>query len=135
MRQIKFRVYDKINKIFIEDLSNFWINPTFTFMKEFRDDLDGETIFELSNTLEFQQFTGILDKNGKEIYDGDIVLAPFYGEDRKDLDKMIVTWYNNSWCLNANSGCYGGVFIYYVKNNIEVIGNIFETPELIIGEM
>lgn len=88
MREIKFRVYDTVNKCFISDTSNFWINPTFSHMMEWHSDLDGNIAFELNDSLVFQQFTGLTDRNGQEIYEGDIILVEgspgmFYTFDRK----------------------------------------------------
>ena len=73
MREIKFRVYDTVNKCFISDMSNFWINPSFTAMMEWRPEFDGQMTFDLNDSLIFQQYTGLKDKNGMEIYQGDIL--------------------------------------------------------------
>jgi len=73
MREIKFRVYDTVNKCFISDMSNFWINPSFTAMMEWRPEFDGQMTFDLNDSLIFQQYTGLKDKNGMKIYEGDIL--------------------------------------------------------------
>ena len=73
MREIKFRVYDTVNKCFISDMSNFWINPSFTAMMEWRPEFDGQMTFDLNDSLIFQQYTGLTDQNGREIYEGDIL--------------------------------------------------------------
>lgn len=74
------------------------------------------------------QFTGLKDKNGKEIYEGDIL-------SNKDTDgNMVVNWcpISAGFCLDKK----GWMFSHYFKeavdaNQCEVIGNIYENPELL----
>ena len=82
------------------------------------------------------QFTGLYDKNGKEIYEGDIVLTPFVdpifgdmvGEDL--CVKRQVKFNDGSFVVNEGDG-----FIYlecFTRNNhIEIYGNIHDNPELL----
>ena len=70
--------------------------------------------------------TGLLDKNGKEIYEGDIV---WYGS---TLGSM--TWCEKQakWCLKMrNGGCMHFNEYFMADKDYEVIGNIHENPELL----
>jgi uncharacterized phage protein (TIGR01671 family) len=70
------------------------------------------------------QFTGLLDKAGKEIYEGDI----YHQGDENIL--YVVEWHDSGLIGKQNkSTSYAG--ISYWRNEIEVIGNIYQTPELL----
>lgn len=64
-----------------------------------------------------QQFTGVLDEGGKEIYDGDLIKGNGYGPYRVFEDK-------GAWC----SCCYSDSEPIGTYNRIEVVGNIFDNP-------
>lgn len=75
------------------------------------------------------QYTGLTDKNGVKIFEGDIVSAPFTGYvGKKEERKGVVEFVNGAFSVNWNdSKEYGKNFVGYV-NDIEVIGNIFDNP-------
>ena len=137
MRNIKFRIYDTVNKCFISDTSNFWINPSFTAMMEWRPEFDGQMTFDLNDSLIFQQYTGLKDKNGKDIYEGDILGYPESLDDKTLYEiRWAKAYSGEQWCefrIQNISGdsiqdtepddYYGGIS----QNDYKiVVGNIFE---------
>jgi uncharacterized phage protein (TIGR01671 family) len=83
------------------------------------------------------QYTGLKDKNGKEIYEGDIVKAPYldpiFGDVVNNMFVNIVVGYNKgSFVLEYNGNLR--VYISDLYDNIEIIGNIYDNPELLQKE-
>ena len=82
--------------------------------------------------LELVQFTGLLDKNGKEIYEGDI-LKPVNPPSPKKYNR-VVEFLNGSFCYSESPtrGNRGYWNLTQGKARLfEVIGNIYENPELL----
>jgi len=83
------------------------------------------TSFEVSlRKVELLQYTGHKDKNGVEIYDGYIV------RDKYGVKiPMVVTWDDAGFRTLGKHN--GEQYVGYVKDSCEVIGNIYENPELL----
>lgn len=71
------------------------------------------------------QYTGLRDKNGKEIYEGDVVL---YLNCTNDAEKAAVRYYEDDAGFYPFGGCTCGDSR---ASSPEVIGNIYENPELL----
>ena len=75
------------------------------------------------------QFTGLLDKNGKDIYEGDVVANDF---GNANIVNMTVEWCTDGyWALHEIDGDDTMHFVADYLKEIEVIGNIHDNPELL----
>ncbi|QCR34510.1 hypothetical protein C1N55_13600 [Lysinibacillus sp. SGAir0095] len=89
--------------------------------------------------LVFLQYTGLKDKNGREIYEGDIVEVSEHPFDRNEREpcwngKYIVRYYPESMELvfsKYTDENEGGYLAFRMRHYAEVIGNIFENLELL----
>jgi hypothetical protein len=109
-REIKFRAYETIrNKMYdwdyIAKSFNHWLTCEFSSL---------------------MQYTGINDKNGVEVYDGDILSVPnrLYEKDNKIIKGNSVVYFDYGMfkCNNISLCTF---------REFEVIGNIHENPELL----
>lgn len=87
-----------------------------------------------SNDWEWMQFTGLLDKNGKEIYEGDIVKGCRPWEETENYTHHIevVEFKEYSDCCVTGVGYgFGEQGDPVDSNEVEIIGNIYENTELL----
>jgi len=162
-REIKFRAWNK--KAGLLEVVSLFPN-TQTVDCHFDFDGDGsyrEETFKINEkgTLEggkrtciLMQFTGLLDKNSKEIYEGDIVMYKDTESEYVDVGvgevKVAEMEANNFIEINFEEGCFGGVsnakygetlehkqwysirqLVLEETEWVEVIGNVYDNPELI----
>ena len=80
------------------------------------------------------QCTGLKDKNGKLIWENDILSGHIDVEFPEDETRKSVVWHKNGWCTNE-PGCDDYEELDdFDSENFEVIGNIFDNPELLESE-
>ena len=123
MREIKFRAWHKEEKIIGEVLGIDILHKEIFFSNE---DVDCYEHTDFKN-IELMQYTGLKDKNNKEIYEGDIVTL------HNSKYKVIFLNEEARFVLRDDEFEYEIPFTNNNNKRMEIIGNIYENPEL-LGE-
>ena len=124
MREIKFRAWNG------EEMCNGWLlSLSMSGQLTFDSGECGEKVIDWP----IMQFTGLLDKNGKEIYEGDIIEIVALADDhhqRGATNNVVVRYFagNPSLCFAENESGVP-IFPFNVTHELEVIGNIYEDGE------
>ena len=128
-REIKFRAWNKKDKVMV-DVAAINFGPSgFWSLIEDADDAE----LQLADSYELMQYTGLKDKNGREIYEGDIVHAYDQEPDRDEPDYRgseatgIVEFHGSMFMLDDD-------IVLDYPPILEVIGNIFENTEMLEEE-
>ena len=116
MRDIKFRAWDELDNNMI-----------------YQDYLSASEILNRFDCI--MQYTGLKDKEGKEIYEGDIVkFKTMIGSEQIG----VVVFHQGEYCAEIkrkNHSSYYRLYEFYKDNeNIKIVGNKYENPELKGGE-
>lgn len=142
MREVKFRAWDKNKRTMVNGGSFFDVSQTQGVDRW----VFGMDVFNHPDNVELMQYTGLEDKNGVEIYEGDIVKMPadlWIGKESVGKAKgtfrsdVFVEYVGGSFRLNKpgdDSDNYYGVINYSTNSKaavLEVIGNIYENPTLL----
>ena len=150
MREIKFRAWDKeYEKMTYFDDEDYEYEPPLVFRLDqvFKkdsnyDDYEDFEYNDITDVVEVMQYTGLHDKNGKEIYEGDIVFIDAYTYEGPEFDGEYLVKYNEllgMWTL-INIEKYNKEkedFITFedlngwYKLDIKLLGNIYENKELL----
>ena len=123
MREIKFRAWHKEKKIISEVLGIDILHKEIFFSN---GDVDYCEISDFKY-IELMQYTGLKDMRGKEIYEGDILFESF-GE---RYHKVIFENANFRAEAEGDFDEYSFDLIDIVAQGCEIVGNIYENPELI----
>ena len=125
MRQLKFRVWDKLAERFTTCDEGYQGHYVLNLKGEFHNLQNG------SGGQEYivQQFTGLVDKNGVEVYEGDILKCKGFD----DWFDNVGFYYNVTVKYNTvQSGDSQIAGFAYIPMDREVVGNVLQNPELLL---
>jgi len=133
MREVKFRVWDKEDNIMID--GEYWLLlDSMGCVYEYKMG----RLSDESKKYDVMQYTGLKDKNGKEIYEGDIVDGEFRinvnGKD--DITTGKIKYYSPSFCICPPNSSkfimpYNDNILVEKNTNYRVVGNIYEHKHLL----
>ena len=125
-REIKFRVWDVENKEML-NVQELDFEPTFHGGRiairpdQYNDYFDTEDMI-------LMQYTGVNDRCGKEIYESDIVYV------RSEDENAIIEWDEQTARFIIHFDGWIADFDNYYGKELEIIGDIYNNPELLGGE-
>ena len=126
-RELKFRVWDKMRKMFLLPKTGHSGHYTISLDGKFYNTQNGSG----GDEYEIQQFIGIIDTNGKEVYEGDIVnfVIPAipHGRERDEYKNQEVS-YDKEYA-HFTFGMLGFCMLDDITE-LEVVGNIYENKQM-----
>lgn len=132
MKEIKFRAWDVENNKMIQNYAH---------VSKYGQFYTAWTSTDSEREYIPMQYTGLQDRTGRNIYEGDIVIAskmPYYWEFVKSVNKGLVVYNNHTASYRIKMDNYHSSTIgesdtvkFNPVSKYEVIGNIYENPELL----
>lgn len=125
--RFKFRYFNKETNKMVEATNWQNIDGIYECLKQqicFDENIPPLPYDHIGTGLVFMQCTGLKDKNGKLIYEGDIIKR-----DSEMLQQYVINWNDKGfWCADDNALAFAKDTI---STNYEVIGNIWENADLL----
>ena len=113
---LRFRAWDTFDEEMVNDIFFSWQDCGYESLNECLSD----------ERWKFMQSTGMFDKNGQEVFEGDVV--KIFG------DKLSKIYYSDgAFCVDILNG--GTPLHAFLSEHLEVIGNIYENPEILEAEL
>ena len=125
MRHIEFRVWNTLLKNYLpDDLAHIKSSGSLVFGSSYhKPDYNRYLPFIMKGDNIVEQFTGLKDKNGTEIYEGDILID--------DAGEPVEYWVVKFSDGGFTGECAGVTEPLFELTNLEVVGNIHKNPELV----
>ena len=132
-REIRFRVWDEDYKKMVYPIGIDWEtkkpNIIYRYWTNDKKNIGSKIGMPVHKELSvLMQYTGLKDKNGKEIYEGDVVNGAIFGSSYS-LGQVLM--WCGEWLVYPLARIEGMASVYDQKHFLEVVGNIHENPELL----
>jgi len=126
-REIKFRAWDKKRNIMCELTTNIFSGVKTLMFNDAIKELQEDHII-------LMQYTGLKDKNRKEIYEGDLLLTDDMHHDYEDGVAINALPDGKIYPVESRDGAFfaGDELLYEVATTWEIIGNIYENSDLLV---